>query len=203
MGGSAVRPKELSKPQFLGMLRTPKELSSGMTEKEWKEKQFSQINLNGNFGKILCIGYIKEEQPMKGTAKILEGNEGEILKEFWKLGEGVNLFVGHNILNFDLKFIWKRSVICKIKPTVNISFQKFRDNPVFDTMQEWEKWDLKNYTSLDTLAKALGFPSSKKQLDGSKVQDFYEKGKHKEIYEYCKADVELTRKIYYRMKFIS
>lgn len=192
-------------------------MPSEMSLEAWQEREFGSTSLKANFGRILCIGYLRENQPMTGKAEILTGietmpkdksletpiNEKKLLKDFWKIAEGINLFVGHNILDFDLKFIWKRSVICEIKPTIDVSFRRYYNNPVLDTMQEWDKWDSKGYTSLDTLAKILDFPTSKNKLDGSKVQSFYEQRRFKEIYDYCKADVELTRKIYYRMRFIS
>jgi hypothetical protein len=44
--------------------------------------------------------------------------------------------------------------------------------------------------SLDSLAKALGIPSPKENLDGSKVYPYYRAGKLTEIYEYYKRDVD-------------
>ncbi len=66
-------------------------------------------------------------------------------------------------------------------------------------MWEWSKWQYK--ISMDELAHALGLQSSKKDLDGSKVHAYYQKGKYQEIQSYCNADVELTRKIYKRMNW--
>ncbi|KKR48516.1 MAG: hypothetical protein UT84_C0037G0008, partial [Candidatus Curtissbacteria bacterium GW2011_GWA1_40_16] len=37
--------------------------------------------------------------------------------------------------------------------------------------------------------------------DGSQVYDYFLKGKYNDIYEYCRRDVELSRKIYKRMTF--
>ena len=39
------------------------------------------------------------------------------------------------------------------------------------------------------------------EIDGSQVFDFFLAGKYKEIYEYCKRDVQLTRQVYNRMLF--
>src|SRR2546429_1635596 len=69
-----------------------------------------QTSLDGTFGRILCIGFIK--QSSKTVKKgILTGTEPEILREFWKLAADVDLFIGHSILEFDLPFIYQRSVI--------------------------------------------------------------------------------------------
>jgi predicted PolB exonuclease-like 3'-5' exonuclease len=54
---------------------------------------------------------------------------------------------------------------------------------------------------LDELAHDMGLASSKKDLDGSKVHEYYKKGKLKEIEKYCNADVELTRQIFKKMMF--
>jgi len=165
------------------------------------KKPYEQTSLNGNFGRIFCIGYIKEP-PKIEKASIIKGSEKEILTEFWQLARDVDLFIGQNVMDFDLRFIYKRSVIHDIKPTRELSFARYRQEPIYDTMREWEKWTTGNYTSLDVLAKIFGFPTSKDKMDGSMVYDFYLKKRYDEIYHYCQKDVELTRKIYYKMNFL-
>jgi len=51
----------------------------------------------------------------------------------------VDRVVGHNIYDFDLKFILKRSIIHGVRPTVDRSFARYRKRPIFDTMYEWER----------------------------------------------------------------
>lgn len=160
-----------------------------------------QTSMSGDFGRILCIGYAINDEGIK----IIKGSEVEILKYWWQLAEKADLFIGHNIMDFDLRFIFKRSIINNIKPAakhLNLSFARYRNFPIFDTMREWEKWNTISFIKLDTLAKALGLESSKDGgIDGSQVYDFYLAGKLEEIYEYCKRDVKLTREIYKRMVF--
>ena len=156
--------------------------------------------ISGDFGRIFCIGYAADDAPVE----IINGEEPKILSKWWQVADSANLFIGHNVMDFDLRFIFKRSIINKIRPAarhLNLSFARYRNFPIFDTMREWEKWST-SFISLDTLAKALGLESSKDGgIDGSQVFDFYLDGKYKEIYDYCKRDVELTRKIYKRMVF--
>ena len=156
--------------------------------------------ISGDFGRIFCIGYAKDSEKVE----IIKGEESSILKAWWQVADSADLFIGHNIMDFDLRFIFKRSIINKIRPAakhLNLSFARYRNFPIFDTMREWEKWST-SYIALDTLAKALGLESSKNGgIDGSKVFDYYLAQKFDEIYEYCKRDVELTRKIYNRMVF--
>jgi predicted PolB exonuclease-like 3'-5' exonuclease len=67
-------------------------------------------------------------------------------------------------------------------------------------MHEWSKWG-REHTSLDSLAKALGIPSPKENLDGSKVYPYYRAGRLGEIIAYCKRDVDSVRQIYHRLTF--
>jgi hypothetical protein len=88
-------------------------------------------------------------------------------------------------------------------PTRQLNFARYRSMPIYDTMREWEKWSMSNATSLDTLANIFNFKTSKDKMCGSEVYGKYLKKQFDEIYEYCKKDVELTRKIYYKMNFFN
>ena len=158
-----------------------------------------KLSLSAATAKILCLGYAVEPS-LTNTVDVLEGEETDIIKNFWKLAADCNLFVGHNILDFDLRFIYQRSVIHQIKPSRDIPFSRFRNAPIYDTMHEWSKWG-REHTSLDALAKALGIPSPKENLDGSKVYPYYRAGRLGEIIAYCKRDVDSVRQIYHRLTF--
>jgi predicted PolB exonuclease-like 3'-5' exonuclease len=158
-----------------------------------------KLSLSAATAKIICLGYAIEPS-LTNTVDVLEGQETDIIKNFWKLAADSNLFVGHNILDFDLRFIYQRSVIHQIKPSRDIPFSRFRNAPIYDTMHEWSKWG-REHTSLDALAKALGIPSPKENLDGSKVYPYYRAGRLGEIIAYCKRDVDSVRQIYHRLTF--
>jgi predicted PolB exonuclease-like 3'-5' exonuclease len=162
-------------------------------------ERIKKLSLSAATAKILCLCYAIE--PMAGSeVQVLEGDETEIIRSFWKLALECNLFVGHNILDFDLRFIYQRSVIHQIKPSRDIPFTRFRNAPIYDTMQEWSKWG-REHASLDTLSRALGIPSPKESLDGSKVYPYYRAGRLAEIVEYCKRDVDSVRQVYRRLTF--
>ena len=158
-----------------------------------------KLSLSAATAKIICLCYAIEPS-LINNVEVLQGEETEIIKNFWKLAADCNLFVGHNILDFDLRFIYQRSVIHQIKPSRDIPFTRFRNAPIYDTMQEWSKWG-REHASLDSLSKALGIPSPKENLDGSKVYPYYRAGKLPEIIEYCKRDVESVRQVYKRLTF--
>lgn len=158
-----------------------------------------RLSLSALGGKILCIAYAIEP-PADAAVEVLFGDEPNVIQGFWRVVADAELFVGHNILDFDLRFIYQRSVINQIKPSREIPFSRFRSSPVFDTMHEWTKWG-RDFVKLDTLAKSLNIPSPKVEIDGSKVFEYYKAGRQSEIYDYCKRDVETVRRIYRLMTF--
>lgn len=155
-------------------------------------------SFDGGFGRILCIGYALND----GEPQTIHhpDDEKRMLEEFWKIAKGCDLFIGHNILEFDLRFIYQRSIVLGVRPTKEISFARYKNSPVFDTMKEWSKWGQAN-VGLEHIALALGIPSPKDGIDGAQVFNFYQAGKVDEICEYCKRDVDVTRRIYKRMVF--
>ncbi|MGA9997697.1 MAG: ribonuclease H-like domain-containing protein [Pyrinomonadaceae bacterium] len=172
--------------------------------------------LSGDFGRILCIGFA-DEDGLGGISrgclgwddkrKRFNGDERQILNGFWQMMRrfrpNVDRVIGHNLFDFDLKFIYKRSVVHGVKPSVELSFARYRNQPLFDTMCEWERWGYGSKISLDRLAHVLNLPSSKSDgVDGSQVCELYTAGEHEKIYDYCLRDVELTRLIYRRMTFV-
>jgi len=187
-------PAEKDKHEILKNIHQKKK-DKGRT-KQTLEQFIENTNFGGAFGRIFCLCYAIDDEPVQN----LFGDEREILKKFWEICREIQLFVGHNVLDFDLKFIYQRSIILQVKPSIPISFRRYYSEQVFDIMHEWTKWN--GYISMDELACALGIPSSKGDIDGSRVHEFYKKGKHQEIIDYCKKDVEVTRAIYKKMNFI-
>lgn len=188
-------------------------LALAADEKKTEEVQ-RKTALSGDFGRILCIGYTDERAD--GTrrmgvigfdkeSKTFHLDERQMLERFWNLMRGFNpsrdRVVGHNIFEFDLRFILKRSRINGICPTAELSFRRYANQPVYDTMCEWECWS-RDKIKLEHLAAAFSLPSSKTEdIDGGKVFELYQAGRHQEIFDYCLRDVRLTREIYRRMTF--
>ena len=158
-------------------------------------------SLNPNWGQILCIGTALDEE----AATIISGTESEMLASFWTKAQAATRIVGHNLIDFDLLFLWKRSVIQHVKPTR--SKQELSGEQIYDTMKEWaclpagRGGGAYSYTGLHELAKIFGLESSKQGIDGSMIYDAYRAGRVQEIHDYCKRDVELTRQVYRRLTF--
>jgi DNA polymerase elongation subunit (family B) len=132
-----------------------------------------------------------------------EVNEKRALQEFVNFMKDFDVdcdeLVGHNIIGFDLPFVFQRCLAhsIQVRPWVNLGEYNVRG--VFDTMHRW--WlGAKRHVSLDDIAWALGIESSKtSDVEGSKVFDLYQAGRLELIREYNLNDVRLTRKVYERM----
>jgi DNA polymerase elongation subunit (family B) len=107
--------------------------------------------------------------------------------------------VGHNIIGFDLPFIFQRCLAHSLQARPFVNLSDYTPRGVFDTMHRW--WlGAKRFVSLDDVAWALGIESSKtSEVEGSKVFDLYQAGRLDLIREYNLNDVRVTRKVYERM----
>lgn len=185
-----------------------------MKEIESFEQFVGNTGFDGSFGRILCISYAVNDDTIRTICN--PDNEKKVLEDFWFVAKQIDLFVGHNILEFDLRFILQRSMILGVKPTWNrfeskglskykidqfLSFARYSNYPIFDTMQEWSNWGNQKL-GLEHVALALGIPTPKGEgIDGSEVWNFFKAGKLKEICDYCERDVETTRAVYKKMTF--
>ena len=183
-----------------------------------EERVYQLGSLNATSGRILSIAVhvgpvlgfaiegVTNSQSEHAFGIDEEGNEqdeAQALKDFLALMSDFDvecdLIVGHNIIGFDLPFIFQRCLVNNItvKPFVDLS--EFRVAGVYDTMRGW--WlGGRNRVGLDDIAWALGIESSKTgEVEGSKVFDLYQAGKLAEIREYNLNDVRVTRKVYERM----
>jgi 3'-5' exonuclease len=179
------------------------------------DEEYRRLALDGDFGRVLTVGVIVEQDEQvihrgllgrERQTMMFHLDEAKTLRGFWKLLKGFNVrrdqVVGHNLFDFDLPFLYKRSVIQRVRPAIELPFTRYRSQPIFDTMHQWNKWSPRKFVSLDRLAKVLGLESSKSHgIDGGRVYDKFCDGCHQEIADYCMRDVELVREIYYRMCF--
>ncbi|MEK6286348.1 MAG: ribonuclease H-like domain-containing protein [Acidobacteriota bacterium] len=132
-----------------------------------------------------------------------EQSEQQTLTDFIALMRSfdadIDELVGHNIIGFDLPFIFQRCLVngIAVRPFVNLA--EFNVRGVYDTMHRW--WlGSKNRVALDDIAWALGIPSSKTdEVEGSRVFELYQAERLTEIREYNLNDVRVTRKVYERM----
>jgi len=171
-----------------------------------------KTSFDAAYGRILCIGWAvddTEPQSIIGSEDIVLHGFMDALRaaqEYTIKSGKINadvVFIGHNVAGFDLRFLFQRCVINAVKPPLSLLTAmraKPWDRCVFDTMTQWQP-DRDKRISLDKLCRALGVPSPKGELDGSKVFEYFKAGRLDEIAEYCRKDVWATRECYKRLVF--
>ena len=183
-----------------------------------EERCYQLGSLSATSGRILSIAVHEGpvagfdfgvEQPINErvfgiTADGEEQDEKKSLLQFLDYMKGfeadLDELVGHNILSFDLPFIFQRCLVHCISAKPLVDLTEYRVRGVFDTMRQWWLGDRRARVSLDDIAWALGIESSKTaDVEGSKVYDLYQAGKLAAIREYNLNDVRVTRKVYERM----
>lgn len=186
---------------------------------EWEREnkpQFSadavaKTSFDGMYGRICCICYAFDD----GQVFSVSGdNEASLLGQFYNhvydqstnavggcLTDVPVTVVGHNVAGFDLPFLKHRSIINRVTPPAAIlKAMNARpwDNCIADTMLMWST-DRDKRASMDKLCKALGI-AGKGDFDGSMVAATWPVDPQK-VVDYCCADVERTRAMYYRLTF--
>lgn len=169
-----------------------------------------KTSFDGAAGHICVIGAaMNDDEPVTfwkpGTEPHL--HEAEILKEFFYFLKDAYspscemrpLFIGHNIVNFDLLFLRQRAIILGIAPPAIIPFgEPAWSDRIHDNMLAFA--GLRGSISQDKLSKALGQPG-KAGMDGSKVWGAVCEGRIAEVAEYCADDVRQARANYKRITF--
>lgn len=176
-------------------------------EEAWRKTAF-----DGGLGKIAVISWaIEDQDPVflysndwetaHGERQVIESFFGDIGR--WltaRRGDSTRpLIVGHNCINFDLRFLYRRCVVLRVPVPYWLPVNaRPWDDHVFDTMVAWAGH--RDYASMDSICEALGI-EGKGEMDGSKVWDAVKEGRISEVAQYCAEDVSRTREMYKRMSF--
>jgi hypothetical protein len=175
---------------------------------------YLQTSLNWTFGRIICICLLieAESQPSQTRAFLARidpadtlatslSKEAAALKEFWDAVLPDDYFIGHNILGFDLPFLWNRSLVCNVLPSRPLQLERESVRFTFDTMQVWGHWSgshaSRQYASLNNLSQVMGLPG--KTRAGSQVYELWRRQRFEEIRDYCMSDVTLEYDLYRRL----
>jgi len=170
-------------------------------EEETSESAYPRAAIYAEFGKIVCIscGCIQGQgEDKKFVVKSYSGHdEKKLLTEFAQMleswsGSADKFLCAHNGKEFDYPYICRRMIIngIEIPEALKIAGRKPWEVRHLDTMELWKFGDYKSYTSLKLLAKTLGVPSPKDDIDGSMVNNVYWLEKDLDrIVTYCQKDV--------------
>lgn len=194
----------------------PGNISKAETIAKWNEESrpaavaeaVARTGLDGTFGRVCVIGWAVNDEPVKSLYS--EDDEAALLLAFSRAlhidpsDRHTTTLIGHNVASFDLRFLLQRFIVNGIRPPSvlhrSAQAKPWEADKVFDTMVQWNP-DRERRTSLAKLCMALGIPSPKSEIDGSKVADYVAAGRIAEVAAYCEADVTAVREVYRRMTF--
>ena len=172
-------------------------------------EKHAKTALQGISGEICSIAWALGQNPVKGIIRRPGDPEATLLSDFFLsvMAENEELtknehftpphpkfrWVGHNVIEFDLRFLKQRCWINNVQsPFMIPADAKHGGDFVFDTMREWAGW--KGYVSQDALCKAFGL-DGKPGMSGADVWPYYQAGRYTEILDYNKDDVRAVREI--------
>jgi len=212
---SITAPAQFKKPESIQQWLDENRESAA--DEAWRKTSF-----DGALGHIAVIGYAVDDGEPVTIYRDAYGNrdaERAMLADFFEVvntagrqlaggtrSNAAPVFIGHNVLDFDLRFIFQRAVMLGIRPPACIPFDaKPWDKSVFDTMTAWA--GVRNRVSLDKLCRAFGVAGKgseiEEEIDGSMVWGFVKDGRIADVARYCAGDIERTRAIHRRLTFQS
>ena len=167
----------------------------------------NRSSLHPEFGRIVCVTFgVFTPEGVERLTSFYGEDEKDILEKTNKVlansrSKSYKL-AGQNIKNFDVPYMGKRMLINNITP-----------DPIIQTWNKkpWETSFLdlaeifafgawgQTFSSLDLISHVLGVPTSKDNMEGSQVHEFYWGGKSEEIKSYCEQDVVCTMNCFKRM----
>ena len=174
-----------------------------------KQEAIATTALNGTWGEIICIGLAVNDEPAEVYSRAV--TEADLLNTFGLMLDSkckkidnsngmwpvIAKWIGHNILDFDLRFLWQRQKLLGVALPFSLPMDK-HNTRVYDTMREWAGF--RGYVSQRDLELAFDIHRDDPLVNGgADVFQAYQEGRIADIKEHCRQDIENLRKLYRRM----
>ena len=166
------------------------------------EEKYRRGALDGALGEVYCIGFSFDGEEVKvlsrGTDLSFE-SERSLMEDFLGLTtKGVIRPIGHNIINFDMRFLIQRAIVLGVRLPLWLKRDlKPWSEDIFDTMQRWS--GARDTVSLSKLCEAFDIPDGD-EIDGSQVWDCIKAGEHDKVVKHCAHDIRKLIAIHNRMQ---
>lgn len=196
-------------------IKPPKNYKLADTIEKWEIEQKPQLikekilktAVDGAYGEIISISWAIGDGKIDGIIRNLNEPESSLISTFYAkvFSDDFDIyrFVGHNIIKFDNRFLFQRSLVNGI--TIPIQFitavnaRPWETEKVFDTMFQWTG-STNEYISVEKLCQAFNIRSPKTdEIDGSRVWEHIQLGNYDKVLNYNKDDVRAEREIALRM----
>ena len=145
-------------------------------------------------------GEIQEEYELDGV-KYKSGDEKQILEWFFDYIKYTDQIITFSGRRFDCPYIIFRSMVHGLRPSFDLMPNRYGNNrrgynPHLDLADQLSYFGGTRGFSLHLICEALGITSPKEGgIDGSQVEDFYNRGEYKKIARYCMSDVYATHEL--------
>jgi len=131
--------------------------------------------------------------------------ETEILEDFWETARSYDIFVTFNGRSFDIPFLLHRSIICNVRPSVELMSNRYLTQQSYpyhvDLLDEYTFYGaMPRRPSLQLLCGAYGIAYEKEGMGGEDIAEFFLQKKFRDIAEKNAADVLATTELYERWK---
>ncbi|MCC6599273.1 MAG: 3'-5' exonuclease [Crocinitomicaceae bacterium] len=175
-------------------------------------ESYFQAGIYAEFGKVICVsaGYLSQRAGSRifRCTSFFGDDEKELLTGFAGLLEShynhpFRILCAHNGREFDLPYLSRRMLVngIPLPRMLDLAGKKPWEIPHIDTMELWKFGDYKHYTSLKLLAKIMGIPTPKDDIDGSMVrQVYYEENDLNRIENYCRKDVLAVAQVFLKYR---
>ena len=150
---------------------------------------------NPIFSKIIVVG-VKELG--KKLDQFYGDDEKKILEDFWVYVAKCTKIITFNGYGFDVPFIYVRSRINHVIPTVRIPTYKYgmEESSHFDCMLALSHLGIFTWVSLDILCKMHGIPVPEDRISGERMADLYRKRDWESILKHNEGCLEHIEKLY-------
>lgn len=128
-------------------------------------------------------------------------SEKELLEDFWETARSYDVFVTYNGRSFDVPFLLHRSLINKVKPSVELTGQRYvtKQNPPYhvDLLDEFSFYGaMSRRPSLQLLCDSYGLVYDKEGVGGEDVAELFSNKRFRDIAEKNAADVTATTALF-------
>ena len=194
----------------------PANMKKPETIQRWREEEMpaaieeaiKKTALDGGLGRLASICWAKADGEVVGAHTADENGwsedaERNLIAGFFAEADAFYeevagaVLTGHNIINFDLRWLWKRAIVLGITVPHWWPLNARAWSPdVADTMTMWQ--GATGFISQDRLGKILGL-GGKGPIDGSQVADLWDAGEYDRVLSYNADDVAKARRMWARI----
>jgi DNA polymerase elongation subunit (family B) len=156
-------------------------------------------------GAVYFVSNSREENFTADSFTFKQRTEKEILEDFWEGALSYDSFVTFNGRSFVMPFLYHRSIVQKVKPTVEIAKERYLSKQTLpyhiDLLDEFSlHGGLQHRPSLQLLCGAYGIQNAS-ILGGEEIDTAFTEGQFRTIAEKSMGDVQVINELYEKWKY--